>query len=48
MIYFIVVALMMCHNSISSDSVSDSEGVLCYWLSYILVSWLVLIMWFSI
>lgn len=48
MVYFIVVALMMCHNSVSSDSVSDSEGALCYWLSYVLVSWLVLTMWFSI
>jgi len=48
MVYFIVVALMMCHSSISSDSVADSEGVLCYWMSYIAVSWFVLIMWFSI
>merc|ERR1712193_379745 len=48
MVYFIIVALMMCHNSVSSDSVADSERLLCYWLSYVLVSWLVLMMWFSI
>lgn len=44
--YFVAVALMLCHNSVSSDKSRGSEDTLGYWLSMVLVSWLVRVTWF--
>lgn len=48
LIYFIVVALSKCHSSVGVEGVYDSENGGAYWLSYVAISWLVALMWFSV
>ena len=48
LIYFIVVALSKCHSSVRGDGCNDPENGSAYWLTYVSISWLVLLMWFSV